>query len=136
MPCTISIAIQNSPSSLLDAERVDVRRVRMIEPRRQLRLAHEALEHDLVVAQPLVQDLDDRLATEQRLLAAIDRAEPALADPLAEHELAERPTAQVVSFHPTRLSARAGAYLVVGNLRRRRTQTELVVDAIFVGRER
>ena len=61
------------------------------KPRRQLRLAHEALQYDIIAAQPLVQHLDHRLAAEQRLLTAIHRAEAALVDPFAEHELAQRP---------------------------------------------
>jgi hypothetical protein len=81
------------PIVVLDAERVDVRDLRVVEPRRKLGLAHEALQHHFVAAQPLMQDLDHRLAPEQRLLAAVHGAKVALVDDaLAEHELAERPT--------------------------------------------
>jgi hypothetical protein len=84
------------PIVVLDPERIDVRGVGMIEPRRQLRLAHEPLHDHVVVAQAAMEHLDDRLAAEQRLLAAVHRAESAAADPLAEHELADRPPSKIV----------------------------------------
>ena len=87
----------------LGAERVDVRGVRMVEPRRQPRLAQEALDRDVARAQPAVQDLDDGLAAEQRLLGAIDRAEPAFADALAQDELSQRPARKLVWLHRLRL---------------------------------
>ena len=67
----------------------------MIEPRREQRLAHEALQRDVVAAQALVQHLDDRLAPEKRLLAPVHGTEPAFVDPLAKDELAKRPSTQV-----------------------------------------
>src|SRR4051812_4188599 len=86
---------------LLDTERVDVGRVRMIEPRGEPRFAQEALHDDVAAAQLAVQDLDDRLAPEQRLLAAVDRPETALANPLAKDELANfSPREVVLVRHP------------------------------------
>jgi hypothetical protein len=64
--------------------------VGVVEPRCQLGLAHEALQHGVISPQALVQDLDHRLATEQRLLTSIDSAEAAFIDALAEYKLAER----------------------------------------------
>ena len=86
---------------VLDPERVDVRGIGVVEPRRELGLTHEPLQHDVVAAQPLVQHLDDRLAAEQRLLAAIHRAEAAFANALAKDELAERSAAEILALrHP------------------------------------
>src|SRR5262249_19527459 len=98
----------------LGAERIDVRGVRMIEARRQPRLAHEPLNRLLIGAMVLAQDLDDRLTLEQRLLGAMDAAELPLADLLAEHEISESPALQpvdtahrvILSQPPCRRSAR------------------------------
>ena len=79
----------------LGAERVDVRRVRMVEPRREPRLAQEALNRLLGGAMIRAQDLDHRLALEQRLLGAIDAPKP-LPHLLAHHEVAEGPAYQPV----------------------------------------
>src|SRR5262249_9645080 len=86
---------------MLDAERIDVGRVGMIEPRRELRFAHEALQHNIVAAEALVKHLDDGFATEQRLLAPVHRAESALVDSLTKYELADHPSAEIFAFpHP------------------------------------
>jgi hypothetical protein len=86
---------------MLDPERIDVRGVRMIEPRGELGLAHEALEDHVVAAQPLVEDLDHGLAAQQGLLAAIDGAESAFVDALTKDELANHPSAEIfVVPHP------------------------------------
>src|SRR6185503_2642538 len=86
----------------LDPEHIDVRGVWMIEPRRDLGLAHEAPHDRLAVAQPLVEDLDDRWTTERLLLAAIHRAVAAFADPLADDEVADGTSAHAVgSRHET-----------------------------------
>src|SRR5689334_2775626 len=73
----------------------------MIEPGGELGLAQEALEDDVVVAQALVEDLDDGLPAQEGLLAAIDVAEAARADALANDELAQRSAAQIFAVcHP------------------------------------
>ena len=58
----------------------------MIEPRRELGFAQEPLQQDLVAAQPAVQDLDDDLAAQQLLVAAIHVAEAAFGNSLAQEE--------------------------------------------------
>jgi len=65
-----------------------VRGVRVIEPRGELRLAHEALGRG-VVAPPRAQHLDDDVASQRGLLAAVHGAVAARADPLEQHELAD-----------------------------------------------
>jgi hypothetical protein len=45
-----------------------------------------------------VQDLDDRLAAEQRLLAAVHGAESAFVDTLTKDELANHPSAEIFVF--------------------------------------
>lgn len=73
----------------------------MVEPRSEPGLAQEALHDDVAAPELAVQDLDDRLAPERRLVAAVHRAEPALADPLAEDELANLSPGEVVLVrHP------------------------------------
>jgi len=73
----------------------------MVEPRRELRLAHEALQDHIVTAQALVQHLDDRLPAEQRLLAAIDRAKPPFVDSFTKNEFADHPSAKILAIpHP------------------------------------
>jgi hypothetical protein len=84
------MAIHRNPS-FLDAKRVHVRGVRVIESRGQLRLAHEALRRGLVVPSR-TQHLDNRCASDCRLLAAVHGAVPVGADPLAQHELAQLAT--------------------------------------------
>ena len=89
------------PVLALDPERVDVRRPRVVELRRQLRLAQEPLQHHAVVTQPRVQHLDHGLAPQQRLLAAVHRSVSALADPRAQHELAELAAGEILDpWHP------------------------------------
>ena len=86
---------------LLDAERIDMRCIRMIEPRRQPSLAQETLHDGVAAAQPAVKDLDDCLSPQQRLLAAVHRSETALADLLAKNELANLSSGKVVLVrHP------------------------------------
>jgi hypothetical protein len=86
---------------LLDAERVDVGGVGVVEPRRELGLAQEALHDDVAPAQLGVQDLDDRFSSKQWLLAAIHGSETAFADPLAKHELSNLSPGKVVFvWHP------------------------------------
>jgi hypothetical protein len=81
----------------LDPECIDVRRVRMVEPRGELGLAQEPPHDGLVVAQPLVQHLDHRSAPERLLLTAVDRPVAALTDPLADDELADRAPAHAIA---------------------------------------
>ncbi len=71
----------------LGAERVDVRGVRMVEARRELGLAQEPLDPQLLAFRS--KDLDDRLAAQRRLLGEIDIAVAAATDHLAQHEPAE-----------------------------------------------
>jgi len=61
----------------------------MVEPRRQLRLAQEAVARDVIVAASLVQHLHHHIAFEQRLLAAIHHSVPTLREPFAKNELAQ-----------------------------------------------
>jgi len=70
----------------------------MIEPRRQLGLAHETLQQDVVAAQSLVEHLHHGLAAEQGLLAAIHRTEAAFVDPFSKNELADHPAAKVFAI--------------------------------------
>ena len=84
----VDVVIHGDPQEsvlLLGTERVDVRGIGVIEPRRQLRLAQEALELGVVAAQPAVQHLDDGLAPEDWLVAAIHLAEPAFVEWLAKN---------------------------------------------------
>ena len=53
VPCTITVAMQNRPPSRSVCRRRRRGRVGVVEPRGELRLAQEALEDDIVVAQPL-----------------------------------------------------------------------------------
>jgi hypothetical protein len=86
---------------VLDAERVHVGGVRVVQPRRELGLAHEALQHDVVPAQPLVQHLDDGLATQERLLTAIDRTKTTGVDSFAKNEFSDGTAAKVLAVtHP------------------------------------
>ena len=52
-----------------------------------------------------MQHLDHRLTPQQRLLAAVHRAEPALADPRAQYELAQLAAGEILDLwhppHPT-----------------------------------
>jgi hypothetical protein len=84
-------------------------RIGMIEARGELGLAHEALKDDVVATESLVEHLDDGLATEEWLLAAVHCAESALVDSLAKDKLADHATAEVFAFpHPVpTLSPRA-----------------------------
>src|SRR4029079_1479695 len=68
------------------AERIDVRRVRVIELRCELRFAPEAIERRVAALPALVQDLDDRAAPELWLLAAVHHRAAALADLLTKDE--------------------------------------------------
>ena len=74
---------------VLGAERVDVRCVRMLEPRRESRFAKEALSRGVVPSTTRVEDLDDGVALEHWLLAAIDSTVPSGSDLLVEHELTQ-----------------------------------------------
>jgi hypothetical protein len=85
------------PVVLLGAKRVDMRGVGVIEPRRQLRLAQEALDLDVVAAQPVVQHLDDGFTAKRWLLAAIHHAEPAFVESFAKHELSKFSPGKIVS---------------------------------------
>ncbi len=69
------------------AERIDVRRVGVIELRCELRFAPEAIERSVAALPPLMQHLDDRAAPERWLLAAVHHRTAALADLLAEDEI-------------------------------------------------
>jgi hypothetical protein len=69
----------------------------MIKPRRELCLAHEA---PLPNATPLVQHLDDGLATEERLIREVNGTEATFVEFRAEQELTEHPTAVIFAlFH-------------------------------------
>jgi hypothetical protein len=73
----------------------------MIEPRRELGLAHETPQDDVVAAQSLVKHLDDGFAAQQRLVAAIHRTESTFADSLAKDEVANHSPAKILAFpHP------------------------------------
>ncbi|HEX2688752.1 MAG TPA: hypothetical protein VHN14_19150 [Kofleriaceae bacterium] len=61
----------------------------MREPRRQLRLAQEALQQVVSGALSIAQHLDDNLAAERRLLAAVHSTETTLADQLADDEISD-----------------------------------------------
>src|SRR5262245_16699130 len=65
------------PILLLDTEGVDVCRIWVIELGGEPRFTEETLDDNLAGAQPVMQDLDYRLAAKKRLLAAIDRTESA-----------------------------------------------------------
>src|SRR5678816_2621143 len=91
----------------LGARRVRVRGVRMVESRREPRLAQEPLDgrRGTVVAN----DLDRDLALEPALLGAVDHALTAAIDELDQPKLAELATDQLVSIrrgadHACRLS--------------------------------
>ena len=66
-----------------------MRRIGMVELRRELRLAQESLAR-LAVASFLVQHLDHHLALQRRLLGAIYRPVAAFPDQLAQNVLAQR----------------------------------------------
>ena len=100
VPRTSSIAIHSSAVGL-GAERIDVRGVRMIEPRRELRLAQEPLR-PAPVAPPRVEHLDHRLAVERR---AARRGRPHRRRP----RRAARTTVKSPSRRPTK---RAGSSAV------------------------
>ena len=78
----------------LGAERVDVRGVRVIEPRRELGLAQEAVDPDRRDRALAPEHLDHRGAPELRLLRAIDIARSAAPELLDDLELAERASDQ------------------------------------------
>jgi len=71
----------------------------MVEPRRELGLAQEALHDDVAPTQPAVQDLDDDFSSEQGLLAAIHGSEAALADSLAKDKLSNSVSAKIIFVH-------------------------------------
>jgi hypothetical protein len=60
----------------------------MIEPRGDLGFALEPLDRLRLSAQLLMEHLDDYLAAEQELLAAVNLSTTAAVEPLAEPELA------------------------------------------------
>ena len=71
----------------------------MVELRRELRLAKEALLRSFVAALRLAQHLDHRVALERRLEAAVHGAAASLANLLAENEFSERSPAEVAICH-------------------------------------
>jgi hypothetical protein len=78
---------QHAPG--LRAERIDVRGVRVVEPRREPGFAQEPLDGLGPIAMALVQHLDDRLAAEHHLLGPVDDAVAALAQPLDHDEVTQ-----------------------------------------------
>lgn len=68
-----------------------MRGVGMIEARGRPRLAEETIGRLPLRGEAGVEDLDRGEATEERLLGAVDGAVAALADPLFQHEVTERP---------------------------------------------
>jgi hypothetical protein len=79
-----------------------VRGVGVVEAGGEASFAHEALQSGVLMAHPLVQHLDNGFTTEERLLAAIHRAEAALVEPFAKNELAQHASAEVVEVRHSR----------------------------------
>lgn len=67
----------------------------MIEPGRELSFAKEALLRSIVAPPPRMQHLDDDVALERWLRAAVDDRAAALADLLAKDELAQLPPNEI-----------------------------------------
>ena len=103
----------------LGAERIDVRRVRVVEPRRELGLAQEALDPVRDARDLAAQHLDDHGAIERRLLGEEHLARAALAEPLDDRELAERAADQARRRRVGgRCSGRARVWLAGQRIRR------------------
>jgi Cdc6-like AAA superfamily ATPase len=68
---------------------------RMIEPRRELRFAQEALLSSIVALSARMQHLDDSIAPERGLFAAIYNRVATVADLLAQNELAQRAPGEI-----------------------------------------
>jgi len=82
---------------LLDAKRVDVCGIGMVEPRREPGLAQKASHDHAASTQLTVQDLDDRFSSKQRLLAGIHGSETARSDSPAKDELSKSSPGQIVA---------------------------------------
>jgi len=76
----------------LGAERVRVRRIRMVELRSELRLPEEPLDHVAGFTVSCMKDLDHRLSREQRLLREVHGTEAAFTELLLYDEVTERAT--------------------------------------------
>ena len=76
-------------SIVFDSERVHVRRVRVIEARREPSFAYEPLRGVLPCRQGSMNDLDDRGAAEPALLGAVDGSTASLPEDLSEHEVTQ-----------------------------------------------
>ena len=104
----------------LGSERVDVRRVRMVEARCELGLAQEPLHQRAAGAVARVQHLDDCLAPQRALLGAIHDAIAALAELRADREVAERAAGQL---RVERCRHGDGLQVILGTVHDRRPAT-------------